>query len=70
MKAAMEGLLYSARVDIVFSGHVHAYERFVSPRPQRQVLAGFRTPLVLLLCLYMALFQLSLSAIRLITNLQ
>lgn len=30
MKAAMEGLLYSARVDIVFSGHVHAYERFVS----------------------------------------
>ncbi|GAQ84117.1 Purple acid phosphatases superfamily protein [Klebsormidium nitens] len=28
MKAAMEGLLYSARVDIVFSGHVHAYERF------------------------------------------
>lgn len=30
MKAAMEGLLYQARVDIVFAGHVHAYERFVS----------------------------------------
>lgn len=30
MKAAMEGLLYRARVDIVFAGHVHAYERFVS----------------------------------------
>ncbi|XP_030494692.2 probable purple acid phosphatase 20 [Cannabis sativa] len=28
MKAAMEELLYSARVDVVFSGHVHAYERF------------------------------------------
>lgn len=30
MKAAMEGLLYQARVDVVFAGHVHAYERFVS----------------------------------------
>ncbi|GMP84522.1 hypothetical protein CsSME_00038019 [Camellia sinensis var. sinensis] len=29
MKAAMEGLLYGARVDVIFSGHVHAYERFV-----------------------------------------
>lgn len=28
MKAAMEGLLYNARVDVVFTGHVHAYERF------------------------------------------
>ncbi|XP_062117573.1 probable purple acid phosphatase 20 [Humulus lupulus] len=28
MKAAMEELLYSARVDVVFAGHVHAYERF------------------------------------------
>ncbi|XP_023518512.1 probable purple acid phosphatase 20 [Cucurbita pepo subsp. pepo] len=28
MKAAMEQLLYEARVDVVFSGHVHAYERF------------------------------------------
>lgn len=28
MKAAMEGLLYKARVDVVFAGHVHAYERF------------------------------------------
>ncbi|KAA8516706.1 hypothetical protein F0562_016788 [Nyssa sinensis] len=28
MKAAMEGLLYGARVDVVFAGHVHAYERF------------------------------------------
>ena len=30
MKAAMEELLYKARVDIVFAGHIHAYERFVS----------------------------------------
>ncbi|GMY25183.1 probable purple acid phosphatase 20 isoform X2 [Fagus crenata] len=28
MKAAMEELLYKARVDVVFAGHVHAYERF------------------------------------------
>ena len=28
MRAAMETLLYEARVDVVFSGHVHAYERF------------------------------------------
>ncbi|KAL5545876.1 hypothetical protein UlMin_005563 [Ulmus minor] len=28
MKAAMEGLLYRSRVDVVFAGHVHAYERF------------------------------------------
>ncbi|KAI4378675.1 hypothetical protein MLD38_016121 [Melastoma candidum] len=28
MKADMEGLLYEARVDVVFAGHVHAYERF------------------------------------------
>ncbi|GAV57861.1 Metallophos domain-containing protein/Metallophos_C domain-containing protein [Cephalotus follicularis] len=28
MKASMEGLLYQARVDVVFAGHVHAYERF------------------------------------------
>ncbi|KAF8397837.1 hypothetical protein HHK36_016762 [Tetracentron sinense] len=28
MKKAMEGLLYGARVDVVFAGHVHAYERF------------------------------------------
>lgn len=30
MKEAMEGLLFGARVDIIFTGHVHAYERFVS----------------------------------------
>lgn len=30
MKKAMEALLYGARVDVVFAGHVHAYERFVS----------------------------------------
>lgn len=30
MRDSMEGLLYNARVDIVFAGHVHAYERFVS----------------------------------------
>ncbi|KAK7337222.1 hypothetical protein VNO77_17785 [Canavalia gladiata] len=28
MKAATEDLLYQARVDVVFTGHVHAYERF------------------------------------------
>ncbi|KAI9090608.1 hypothetical protein K1719_028461 [Acacia pycnantha] len=28
MKASMEDLLYEARVDVVFAGHVHAYERF------------------------------------------
>lgn len=33
MRKAMEHLLYEARVDIVFVGHVHAYERFVSFSP-------------------------------------
>ncbi|XP_068473464.1 purple acid phosphatase 22-like [Phaseolus vulgaris] len=28
MRQSMEGLLYKARVDLVFAGHVHAYERF------------------------------------------
>ncbi|KAK7396674.1 hypothetical protein VNO78_17831 [Psophocarpus tetragonolobus] len=28
MKASMEDLIYQARVDVVFAGHVHAYERF------------------------------------------
>lgn len=28
MKDSMEELLYNARVDMVFAGHVHAYERF------------------------------------------
>ncbi|CAN8279040.1 unnamed protein product [Cochlearia groenlandica] len=28
MKQSMETLLYKARVDVVFAGHVHAYERF------------------------------------------
>ncbi|RZC76245.1 hypothetical protein C5167_000351 [Papaver somniferum] len=28
MRIAMEDLLYKAKVDIVFAGHVHAYERF------------------------------------------
>lgn len=31
MKSSMEELLYNGRVDLVFAGHVHAYERFVSP---------------------------------------
>lgn len=30
MRKAMEELLYEASVDLVFAGHVHAYERFVS----------------------------------------
>lgn len=29
MMAAMEPLLYAASVDIIFAGHVHAYERSV-----------------------------------------
>ncbi|CAA7019167.1 unnamed protein product [Microthlaspi erraticum] len=28
MKSSMETLLYKARIDVVFAGHVHAYERF------------------------------------------
>ncbi|GER54228.1 purple acid phosphatase [Striga asiatica] len=28
MRKAMERMLYDARVDVVFAGHVHAYERF------------------------------------------
>ncbi|KAJ8510192.1 hypothetical protein OPV22_000626 [Ensete ventricosum] len=28
MRQAMESLLYQARADVVFAGHVHAYERF------------------------------------------
>ncbi|KAF3441683.1 hypothetical protein FNV43_RR15598 [Rhamnella rubrinervis] len=28
MRKAMEDLLYKSRVDVVFAGHVHAYERF------------------------------------------
>nr|CAB3459391.1 unnamed protein product [Digitaria exilis] len=28
MRVAMERMLYEARVDVVFAGHVHAYERF------------------------------------------
>lgn len=31
MKRAMEEVLFGARVDVVFAGHVHAYERFVRP---------------------------------------
>jgi len=31
MKESMEDLLYKAQVDVVFAGHVDAYERFVSP---------------------------------------
>ncbi|KAL8516913.1 hypothetical protein ACS0TY_015239 [Phlomoides rotata] len=30
MRVAMEKMLYEARVDVIFAGHVHAYERFVS----------------------------------------
>ncbi|KAL6870951.1 hypothetical protein ACP4OV_014799 [Aristida adscensionis] len=38
MRAAMEGLLHGARVDAVFAGHVHAYERF------ERVVAGGEDP--------------------------
>nr|CAB3459394.1 unnamed protein product [Digitaria exilis] len=38
MQEAMEGVLYGARVDAVFAGHVHAYERF------RRVYAGREDP--------------------------
>lgn len=30
MRKALESLLYRAQVDVVFAGHVHTYERFVS----------------------------------------
>lgn len=30
MRLAMEEMLYNAGADIVYAGHVHAYERFVS----------------------------------------
>lgn len=30
MRKVMEEFLYKAKVDIIFAGHVHAYERFVS----------------------------------------
>ncbi len=30
MMVAMESTLYAAKVDIMFAGHVHAYERAVS----------------------------------------
>jgi acid phosphatase type 7 len=30
MRKVMEAVLYKSRVDVVFAGHVHAYERFVS----------------------------------------
>ena len=33
MKASMEPMLYAAGVDILFAGHVHAYERSVICRP-------------------------------------
>ncbi|CAD6270555.1 unnamed protein product [Miscanthus lutarioriparius] len=38
MRDAMEALLYGARVDAVFAGHVHAYERF------KRVYAGKEDP--------------------------
>ncbi|XP_027350036.1 purple acid phosphatase 22-like isoform X2 [Abrus precatorius] len=36
MRQAMEELLYNARVDLVFAGHVHAYERFVYSNLRQQ----------------------------------
>lgn len=38
MKASMEDLIYGAQADIVFAGHVHAYERFVSYTPSNRQL--------------------------------
>lgn len=40
MKAAMEDLLYKARVDVVFAGHVHAYERFARVYKDKAVNCG------------------------------
>ncbi|CAI0423561.1 unnamed protein product [Linum tenue] len=37
MKKYMESLLYNARADVVFTGHVHAYERFVSNAIRRRI---------------------------------
>ncbi|XP_047046290.1 probable purple acid phosphatase 20 [Lolium rigidum] len=36
MRDAMEALLYGARVDAVFAGHVHAYERFTRVYEDRE----------------------------------
>ncbi|KAJ9542586.1 hypothetical protein OSB04_029092 [Centaurea solstitialis] len=33
MRVAMEEMLYNSSVDMVFAGHIHAYERFVSILP-------------------------------------
>lgn len=44
MREAMEDLIYEARVDVVFSGHVHAYERFVSRNKNK-----FRASTILLI---------------------
>ncbi|KAL5976370.1 putative purple acid phosphatase 20 [Asimina triloba] len=48
MRDAMEDLLYKARVDVVFAGHVHAYERFfrgcVSLLVQARVSGGRADP--------------------------
>ena len=32
MREAMEDMLLEAKVDVLFAGHVHAYERFVRER--------------------------------------
>jgi acid phosphatase type 7 len=36
MRQAIEALLYKARVDVVFAGHVHAYERFTRVYNQKE----------------------------------
>lgn len=33
MRKAIESLLFRAQVDVIFAGHVHTYERFVSMPP-------------------------------------
>lgn len=52
MKESMETLLYKARVDLVFAGHVHAYERFVSLKGFIKKLHWFFFIYIELICVF------------------